>query len=260
MYQDMEERRRRWEQGRGEGRLLMGLVVIGMGVLFLLQNLGYVYVENVWEFWPAILLVMGVSRMANCRSAAGMTSGVMLTVIGGLFLAVNLGYVPHNWIRLFWPLLLILFGVSMLVRSLDGGGRGFGGWGQGGPGPDWGARFRQDTSTSSNTTHQWVIFSGAHRRVSSQEYEGGDVLAVFGGVKLDLRGAATTRPEIYVEANALFGGVDIRVPESWKVTMRGMGIFGAFEEDHRNADVVRTGGPHLIVTGTAMFGAVVVKK
>ena len=46
----------RGQDGRGEGRLVMGLVVVGLGVLFLLENLGLVYVRNVWEFWPIILM------------------------------------------------------------------------------------------------------------------------------------------------------------------------------------------------------------
>ena len=37
---------------------------------------------------------------------------------------------------------------------------------------------------------------------------------MFGGVEIDLRKAATTRDEILVEANAIFGGIEIRVPET----------------------------------------------
>ena len=40
------------ENGRGEGRLVMGLVVVLLGVLFLLDNMGLVRVYNFWEFWP----------------------------------------------------------------------------------------------------------------------------------------------------------------------------------------------------------------
>ena len=107
------------ECGRGEGRLVMGLIVISIGVLFLLENLGYVYVHNLWEFWPVILVVLGVARMANCRSAAGMVSGAILTLIGGIFLASSLGFIPFDIWRLFWPLILILAGVGMLFRGLD---------------------------------------------------------------------------------------------------------------------------------------------
>jgi hypothetical protein len=62
-----------------------------------------------------------------------------------------------------------------------------------------------------------------------------------------------------MEANALFGGVDIRVPDSWGVSIRGVGIFGGFDDLSRARDP-QPGKPTLVVTGTAMFGGVSVKN
>jgi hypothetical protein len=76
-------------------------------------------------------------------------------------------------------------------------------------------------------------------------------------VEIDMRKAASTRDEILVEANALFGGVDLKVPENWNVTVRGSGIFGGYEDktmDTRLAPDAKQ--PHLIVNGFAIFGGV----
>ena len=57
--------------------------------------------------------------------------------------------------------------------------------------------------------------------------------------------------------NALFGGVDIRVPDTWRVVLKGMGVFGAFEDKTvppKTDPNVKT--PELVITGAALFGGV----
>jgi predicted membrane protein len=264
---DWEERiARRGQGGRGEGRMVMGLIVVGLGILFLLENLGLVYVRNVWEFWPIILIVLGFARLSTCSSASGRTSALVLLGVGGIFLANNLGYLPWNLWRFFWPVVLILWGFGLLLRGLDrssGGGSPWGG--------DWdpnrwkssfqGGGFGPLRDTGQNTVHQWAFFGGSRRRVESQNFEGGEALAIFGGIRVDLRQAASPKDEIHLEANALFGGVDIRVPESWGVIMRGMGVFGGFEDGTRAKNSgLPAGKPTLVVTGMAVFGGVTVKN
>ena len=65
--------------------------------------------------------------------------------------------------------------------------------------------------------------------------------------------------EAYVEANAVFGGIEIRVPESWQVIPRGAGVFGAFT-DETSAPEANASAPvkRLIVKGAAVFGGVII--
>ena len=237
--------------------------------MFLLENLGLVYVRNVWEFWPIILIVLGLARLSTCYTASGRVSGVVLLCVGGVFLANNLGFIPWDIWHLFWPVVLILWGVGMLTRSLD---RGCGGGARRrvhlgselGPlklAARMGGGFGPMRDTGPNTVHQWAFFGGSRRRVESQDFDGGDALAIFGGIRVDLRQAASTKNEVHLEANALFGGVDIRVPESWGVIMRGMGVFGGFEDGTRGRNSgLPPGKPTLIVSGMAVFGGVTVKN
>jgi predicted membrane protein len=262
---DWEERiARRGQGGRGEGRMVMGLIVVGLGVLFLLENLGLVYVRNLWEFWPIILIMLGLARMSTCSSSSGRTSGLVLVAVGGIFLANNLGYLSWDLWRFFWPVILILAGIAMLLRGMDRGSVDGPPWGNWDPNR-WKSNFVRDfgpmRDTGANTVHQWAFFGGSRRRVESQNFEGGEALAIFGGIRVDLRQAASPKDEIHLEANALFGGVDIRVPESWGVIMRGMGVFGGFEDGTRGRNSgLPPGKPTLVVTGMAVFGGVTVKN
>lgn len=255
---------RRGQEGRGEGRMAMGIVVVCLGILFLLDNLGIVYVRHLWQYWPVILIVLGLARLTTCYSSAGRVSAFVLLAVGGIFLASNFGFITRNVWEFFWPMMLIIWGVGMLARGFER---------REGRMPNWGGRDRSDWGSfgrnfgpvqdeGPNTVHQWAIFGGSRRRVDSQEFEGGEALAIFGGVKVDLRQAASKKDEVYLEANALFGGVDIRVPETWNVIIRGMGVFGGYEDGTRGryGSGLPPGKPTLIVTGLAMFGGVTVKN
>jgi lia operon protein LiaF len=39
-----------------------GLVIVLVGVLFLLQNLGYIH-GSIWRYWPVILIIFGISEL-----------------------------------------------------------------------------------------------------------------------------------------------------------------------------------------------------
>ena len=103
----------------------------------------------------------------------------------------------------------------------------------------------------------WAIFSGFKRRIDAQDFKGGDIVAVFGGVNIDLRHAAIAGDRAVIEINALFGGIDIRVPETWSVVMKGVGIFGAFEDKtiHPKPDP-NVKAPELVITGTGVFAGI----
>jgi alkanesulfonate monooxygenase SsuD/methylene tetrahydromethanopterin reductase-like flavin-dependent oxidoreductase (luciferase family) len=64
-----------------------------------------------------------------------------------------------------------------------------------------------------------------------------------------------------VDANAAFGAIKLRVPETWRVVVHGDAVFGAFED---KTVPPRPGPgidpPILIITGNAAFGAVEIEN
>jgi len=64
--------------------------------------------------------------------------------------------------------------------------------------------------------------------------------------------------EAIFEANAIFGGVEMKVPAEWAVSVRGMGIFGGYEDKTKMP--VSPDAPLLVVSGYAIFGGVSVSN
>ena len=305
--QDLEDRIRerslRWERRHRRrsplGGIVFGTAVVAIGVLFLLQNLGVLYVDEVWQYWPVLLMAVGISHVVSREQWFGRFWGVMLTLLGGTLLAHNLGYLHGNPWNFVWPFLLIWFGVGMLIKSATrgrswgpgdwrgpggpptatlgpndspSGGSGGSSSGGAGPGPNAsgagagpGAARSGWTSGSGggsmNHLNELAIFSGVRRRVESQEFEGGDVTAIFGGVELDLRGAATSRDRVFVEVTAVFGGVEIQVPENWTVRFEGAAVLGGYDDrTHPPAPASSGKRTELVLTGSAVLGGVNVRN
>jgi hypothetical protein len=257
------ERKARFFKGginasHGDSRIAIGIIILLIGILILLGNLGVFYFGgNIGQFWPVILIGIGLARIFDSPSSRGKFWGVVITGIGAIILTYKLGFFPWDLdlSRLLWPFLLICAGVAILIRGLGGRCN----WDN--PFPFHNDASKFSDNTTNNVLNADVIFGGVNRRIQAQDFQGGKATAVFGGVEIDLRGSATTREEIHIEANAIFGGVELKVPDTWDVIVRGTGVLGGYEDKtHPTYAAPGDKRPRLIIEGSAVFGGVTVRN
>jgi len=237
----------------GFGGAFIGLILAGIGVLLLLQNLGIIEVEDLRAYWPVILIGFGLVRLFNAWCVSGRIWGGVIAAIGGVFLLRNLGIIHANLWGLFWPAILIAAGFGLLLRSFD---HDVSGWA-------WNWWNPEHAVSDESTLHAVkidAIFSHAERRFDTQQFEGGEINAVFGGVEVDLRKTAMKSDQVRLECNAVFGGIDVTVPDTWSVVMRGTGVFGGFSDETHPPVRSDVKSPTLLVTGGAVFGGVNLKN
>lgn len=108
------------------------------------------------------------------------------------------------------------------------------------------------------TTNLVAVFSGSTRKGRWRTGRRINAFACFGGVDIDLTEAFFDQREIVVQATALFGGIDIVVPENVGVRGSGAGVFGAFDVDHEEA--ADPDAPVVVIRGAAVFGGVEVRR
>ncbi len=240
----------------GSSHLTGGLILVAIGVLFLLGNLNIVHSSYWISYWPVILIVIGLVQLVDSTSSSGRVGGGVMLVVGGLFLADNLGYLSFPIWNL-WPLILIGVGLMMLwnragfvagTRTRDRRDRCW----------NWQDESAGFTSTS-GYVHEFAIFGGSKRTVVAQDFRGGKVAVIFGGVTLDLTGAAMAEDVAVLHVSALYGGVSIKIPTTWNAEVHGAGIFGGFG-DHSIHPPAMPGMKRLIVRGGAVFGGVGIKN
>ena len=246
--EDREQRRNERVARRSRrspvGSLVLGGFIVIAGVFLLLDNMGIVRVEHIWRFWPVFLIGLGLSRILSSSGIQSKVLGGIIVGGGVLFLLDNLGIYDLNF-NLVWPVAVIGFGLFTLWRAM------------GRPG----IAERQCGVTTGADVNLVGIFSGGRRRIDSKDFRGCDVFALCGGFEIDLRNATLANGKAVIEINAIFGGVEIRVPETWSVLMKGVGIFGGFDNKTVPPKAGETiAGPELTVTGAAIFGGASVRN
>ena len=101
--------------------------------------------------------------------------------------------------------------------------------------------------------------AGVGRHLSDRPRRGREALHRRVGVELDLRDAKIEGDEATIEVNCIFGGAEIRVPDSWNVNSRSIPILGGFsDKTHISSAEDAAGGKRktLIITGVVVFGGV----
>jgi predicted membrane protein len=240
---------------------------VSIGVIFLLGNMGFLDVDRILRFWPVILIALGAFRIVESGDDYGQSSGIFWVVIGGFLLLGTLGILRVAFHQL-WPVFLIGLGVLMLWRSaLAKRGRlGFTEtdtkWEtKNAEGGGTTAEPPTDSTTASSNSHftATAIFGGFDRRINSQDFRGGDATTVFGGCKIDLRGASITAGhEPVITVFALFGGIEIRVPDDWTVVSEVELILGGF--DDKKTEQPKVESKRLIIRGTVIMGGIEVRN
>ncbi|HET6740895.1 MAG TPA: LiaF domain-containing protein, partial [Kribbella sp.] len=81
-----------------------------------------------------------------------------------------------------------------------------------------------------------------------------NAFAMFGGHDLDMTDAVFEGREVTIYAVAVFGGIDITVPEGVTVRNEGIGIFGGFAA--QGSDDPDPNAPTVVIKGLALFGGV----
>ena len=222
------------------GRLVFGIGVITLGVLFLLEQAGYLVARDVLHWWPVGLLAYGLMRLTGTLGRKNVTGGIILSLIGGWFLLRNLD-VFHGDLFDFWPLVLILVGGSMVAGALRRGRE-----------PAEGA------ADPTNRVSAFAFWSGVDRKVASADFQGGDLTAFMGGHDIDLRSAKMAGGSAVIDLLVMMGGVDLRIPEDWALSCEAVPIMGSVE-DHTRPPAGEVRG-RLILKGLVMMGGVEVKN
>ena len=219
---------------RGEsGNLIFGIFIIILGVLFLLDGYRILrFGDFVSTWWPLILIFIGTVKFARQER----TGGIMLIGLGFAFLLANAGYFYWGDLFRLWPLILILFGFSIIF-----GGR-------------MDSRF-QSREVGEDEFSVRTILSGIEQKMSSQKLSGGEIMVLLGGAEVDLRQAVPAEG-CNIRISVLFGGAGLKVPEDWQLIITGTPILGGISDTTRQNNT----GPEVKINCSAIFGGIEIEN
>jgi predicted membrane protein len=246
--------------------------------------------------WMNLERVASDARRRDPLFLTRLLVGIWVIALGAIFLAGNLGWLDtRHAFGLFWPLLIVLVGTSMVVQPANKRTNRWGwvfigiglwifgdkiGWigvslwqiafplvllGIGGL-LVWrafhGARAEEQVAETVDEHAEYVrcfaVMSGTELRPVSRPFRGADLSAVMAGVKLDLGGARMEGDSATIDVFAFWGGIEIHVPPDWTVSSRMATLMGGFVDKRRPTSTVPT--KTLVITGFVVMSGIEVKN
>ncbi len=220
-------------------RLIIGFGILALGMLWTLDNLDVLQSEPITRWWPAVLVLIGLTQLTD-RHMSKLVP-IALILIGTLLL-LDKAYVIDFDLGDLIPLGIALLGMKLIWEAVSRRRE----------------RSAEAISDSDSVIHAFAMMAGVKRQSVSSQFRGGDTNAIMGGVELDLRNAQIREgDDVVIDAFAMWGGIEIKVPPHWRIVGNVLPVMGAFEDNTRpNGEP----GPTLTIRGTVIMGGIDVKN
>jgi predicted membrane protein len=243
-------------------RFILGVFILLVGIALALDRLGVVPAHHVMRFWPAVLIVFGLTVLQRGRSHSAVV-GVLLIIVGSWLLLNTLGIVSLQLWEFLWPLILVIIGARIILRSGRRGVRTQSEAANIQPGPTAASQpYNPSTPPSggsaanaSDHASVYAVLGSCRRRWGRATFRSADALCVMGGFELDLRDAVMG-PEgsAQIEITVVMGGLNILIPQNWTVVSNVAPILGGINDKTRGNTSSAT--QQLILQGTVLMGGI----
>ncbi|MFC2114544.1 hypothetical protein ACFLRI_04275 [Bacteroidota bacterium] len=214
--------------------LAFAFTVLTTGVLLLLNNIGLLpdSASEIIFSWQMLIIAIGFINLFG-RSFLW---GLFLIIIGGFFLGADFWGITYEIQNLFWPVVLIISGFSILLFSFG--------------------YFKKKSFNFSSSDENFIedisVFGGGERSFTSQTFKGGKLVGVFGGSKINMSNTFMEDGVHTLEVVMVFGGTQLIVPRDWNVKTEVFNMFGGFA-DKRSLSEINT-NKTLVIKGVVIFG------
>jgi predicted membrane protein len=242
-YRDENRHPERGHHHLTNNRIIIGVILVLAGLFLVIRNTGFFpdFIDHVIFSWPMLLVTIG---LVLTLGASEKTGGVIVMAVGAFFMIPLLFRETFHMYNMFWPSIFIIIGIIFIVTKRKG----------------WNA-VTSKGMVGDDFIDYVNVFSGGERQIVSQNFKGGKISAVFGGLDLDLSKAKLAPGRNVLEIACVFGGTTIIVPDTWFVTIEVTPVLGGFS-DSRKLFPGRTveSESQLVIKGAVVFGGGEIKS
>lgn len=221
-------------------QFILGLLIVILGVMFTLDNLEIIDARDFLRYWPVLLIIYGLAKILQPETRSSRFWGIVIAFVGA---ALFVDKLDIFYFRLwdFWPLLLVALGVTMILRARARG-------------TSTGLMTNEQVEDRGNFVNAAAFLGGTRRNVFTSDFRGGELTAVMGGCDIDLRNATIATSPAVIDVFAFWGGIEIKVPNTWTVIFEGTPILGGY--DDKTFKQTAEENQRLIIRGTIIMGGV----
>ena len=104
------------QHNSNSGQLVTAILMIGVGTVLLLAKLGMLYIPHFIFSWQMLLIGIG---MFFIFYKDNWETGMVFITLGGTFLLIKLHHLHYYDLRVYWPVILIIIGVTILLKQIS---------------------------------------------------------------------------------------------------------------------------------------------
>lgn len=212
----------KWDAGKKE-TLTFAILVLLVGGLTLLAKI-QAWDVSFWSIlWPSALLVYGVRGLLSKFSFFG----VGCALFGGYYLVSNLNiWEIHIGSELVFPIIIVLFGLSLLVDALRRPKKPRFHISRNGVKLNGSEKTKRSYTTDNDSFEINLSFGEESQYVSLDTLRSGEINCSFGELTVDLSGCKQVTADCSIEANCSFGELQLLIPKCYLVNPERSSAFG----------------------------------
>ncbi|MBO5203277.1 MAG: hypothetical protein J6B72_01530 [Clostridia bacterium] len=226
-------------------KIIWGIVLVAAGLVVAADIIGIVNVNYalIFDGWWTLFII--IPAIISIISNGPRTGNIIWLFVGAALFIGSRDILPFETvIKLILPIIIVIVGLSMIFGGI---------WKRADKGADKGNAKRRRCGKKEEYA---AVFSGQDLEFMGKRLEDLSLDAIFGGIKCDLRGAIIEK-DVVINANAVFGGIDLIVPIGVAVKSSSTSIFGGVTNKKSNDGLPES--PVIYVNGSGIFGGVTIK-
>lgn len=212
-------------------RMLWGLVLIILGLVWALRSLGVINVNFFFDGWWTLFIIVPSIISFFEPSNESKTSSLLCLLLGVLLLLSAQGIINIMIIwKMFIPIILIILGINLMFGS------------------------KKNVVKVENKEIENIVSIFGEQIINKDEFDGANLDCVFGSIVLDLS-KIEIKEDTYIKASVIFGGIDIIVPDDCLVKVNGTPVFGGINNYKKKSDSKKI----IYVDAFCLFGGIDIK-
>lgn len=225
-------------------RVVLAGFLIVIGLFWIFKNFGLIpdFIPHYLYSWEIIFVLVGLFILLTKRAVI---PGLIFIGIGLFFILPDIPQFHFIEFWMFWPIILIAIGMSLLLQNRT---------------HDRGHRPTRESESRDDYLDDLAIFGGGEKIITSQNFRGGKVTALFGGSEINLLNAKLVKGDVYIDIAFIFGGGTVIVPQNWNVKVDVVSIFGGFSDKRSMVSDPVEKESTLHLKGVAIFGGGEIKS
>lgn len=224
-----------------DSRIWLGAILIVLGFLFFLNSLDILdfSISRIVFSWPFFFILIGVFTIINTKKKL---LGGILSGLGAIFIVPRIFPSVDYDGTIVFAIIFIALGLFIIFN-----------------------RTEKEKVIIDEQRKDYIddiaIFGGGEKVISSENFRGGNITAIFGGSEIDLTNCSLAEGINVIDVLCIFGGTTLIVPKDWNVVVNITPIFGGFS--NKSIKVPKSSintSKTLIIKGLAVFGGGEIKS